>query len=87
MKSLKEVKAVLFSDDDLQDILSFINNNEDYKKSFIKEFKKEYPNDFNALLSVLEEGWYEEFYRFDSSVAEEFVRVYQKLNVEIIPDK
>lgn len=64
------------SSDSLQEMISYINGNDNRKRMFISllHFSDQ---DNRAIIDVLSEGWYERFDRYDSDVAEQFISFYQ----------
>ena len=76
------IKKKLYNSDDVQAML-----NEITEKKLVHKFTKEYEayynkagrNDLNAILYVINEGWYEDFYRFDSDVVEQFITICERI--------
>lgn len=60
----------------LQQMIEKANSNDDLRDRILARIKfDEYRR---AVARVLKEGWYEGFDRYDSDVAERFIRAYEK---------
>lgn len=70
-----------WSNRDLDEAISCIIARSDRKSMFLIEFRQRTNlKDFNAVKAVLNEGYAEYFDRYDSDVAEQFIRMYTDLN-------
>lgn len=65
-------KKGLYSNNDLQAMIVYIRDN--CKKEFFDSMEEN--SDNRAIKSVIDKGYYEEFNRYDSEVAEKFIRYY-----------
>ena len=68
-------KQGLYTNNDLQRMIEFINNNQVIRDDFIKRLPKN--ADGRAIEDVLDDGYYERFDRYDSDVAEQFIDMYR----------
>ena len=66
----------MITNDMLQEMINKVNSNDDLKQRILGRIK--FDDDHRAIERVLKEGWYEAFDRYDSDVAEKFIRAYQK---------
>lgn len=65
----------MYSNDDIQEMITKCNNDKELKKKVLKEVPE---FDAGAVESVISEGWYEEFDRYDSAVCEHFINAYER---------
>ncbi len=63
------------SNNQLQDMITYVKRNQ--PAAFFEELEKINDSDKRAIKRVIDEGWYEEFDRYDSDVCEEFIRIYE----------
>lgn len=64
----------MWNNQDLDNMITFINAQSDRKAWFLKEIEDKINTaDFNAIKSVLKEGYAEYFDHYDSDVAEKFI--------------
>lgn len=68
----------MYTMNEVQDMISTLLNNGDLMKVFCKNLENTNASDRMAIMSVLREGWYEEFDRYDSDVCEQFITLYEK---------
>ena len=68
------MKNILFTNEDIQNAITDIKSDPQRLKEFLSMVPE--TTDGNAIKSVINEGWYEEFNRYDSDVAEQFVSLY-----------
>lgn len=72
-------KKGMYNNDDIQAMLRFLeyHNGRPEYNSFMK-YISEHTSDSRAIKSCINEGWYEEFYRYDSDVCEQFISCFEK---------
>lgn len=66
----------MYSMDDVQDMISTIKRDKALGDKFNALLTEVNDNDARAIKRVISEGWYEEFYRYDSCVMDEFIGLY-----------
>lgn len=70
----------MYNNDEVQEILSRLERDTNYKHLFLKVAKEQMSNsDYFALLDVIGDGYYERFDRYDSDVCEQFLQIYEKV--------
>jgi len=71
---------MFYTNDDIQDMIKECNSNPELKEKVVNQISND--RDRAAIISVLKEGWYEEFDRYDSDVCEQFITAYEKAKKE-----
>lgn len=70
----------MYNNHEIQEILSRLEREPNYKHLFLKIAKVQMSSsDYNALLDVIGDGYYERFDRYDSDVCEQFLQIYEKV--------
>ena len=86
MKGIKTFKKPesserMWNNNEIQEALRFIQNeNKDYIEKAFNAYVEKHTNwkDANAIAHCVEECWYEEFWRYDSDVCEQFIDYIRK---------
>ena len=66
----------MYSNDDIQRMIEKCSKNKAFKKKVLEGIEDF--TDRRAVESVIEDGWYEYFDRYDSAVCERFIDAYEK---------
>jgi len=66
----------MYNNDDIQDMITKAKKDMDSFYKAIDSYGIS-NSDKNAIKSVINSGWYEDFDRYDSAVCEHFIRIYE----------
>ena len=79
MSEAVNINKQFWSNDDIDDALSYIRNNQGVSWKFDNELNKLNPSDARAIRRIINDGTAEDFDRYDSDVSEQFISTYIRL--------